>query len=43
MAVLGYAYLENSDDTPNSPSEVLVRRLQELEVEVVMHDPCVPG
>jgi len=42
VAVLGYAYLENSDDTRNSPSEVLVTRLQELGAEVVIHDPWVP-
>ena len=42
VAVLGYAYLENSDDTRNSPSEVLVARLRELGAEVVIHDPWVP-
>ena len=42
VAVLGYAYLENSDDTRNSPSEVLVARLQELGAEVRVHDPYVP-
>jgi len=42
IAVLGYAYLENSDDTRNSPSEVLVRRLRELGAKVVIHDPYVP-
>ena len=42
VAVLGYAYLENSDDTRNSPSEVLVTRLRELGAEVVVHDPWVP-
>jgi len=42
VAVLGYAYLENSDDTRNSPSEVLVKRLQGLGAEVVVHDPYVP-
>ena len=41
VAVLGYAYLENSDDTRNSPSEVLVKRLEELEAEVIIHDPYV--
>lgn len=41
VAVLGYAYLENSDDTRNSPSEVLVARLQELGTQVVIHDPYV--
>jgi UDP-N-acetyl-D-mannosaminuronic acid dehydrogenase len=43
IAVLGYAYLENSDDTRNSPSETLVARLRELGAEVVVHDPYVPG
>ena len=42
VAVLGYAYLENSDDTRNSPSEVLVARLKELGAEVIIHDPWVP-
>jgi UDP-N-acetyl-D-mannosaminuronic acid dehydrogenase len=39
--VLGYAYLEESDDTRNSPSEVLVSRLRELGAEVVIQDPGV--
>jgi len=43
VAVLGYAYLENSDDTRNSPSEALVAQLQELGAEVVVHDPYVAG
>ena len=42
VAVLGYAYLENSDDTRNSPSAVLVKRLCELGAEVTVHDPYVP-
>jgi UDP-N-acetyl-D-mannosaminuronic acid dehydrogenase len=41
LAVLGYAYLEDSDDTRNSPSEALVSRLRELGAEVVIHDPWV--
>ena len=41
VAVLGYAYLEDSDDTRNSPSEVLVSRLREMGAEVVIHDPWV--
>jgi len=43
VAVLGYAYLENSDDTRNSPSKALIQRLGELGAEVVVHDPWVPG
>ncbi|MCD4738722.1 MAG: hypothetical protein K8R89_05620 [Anaerolineae bacterium] len=43
VLVLGYAYLENSDDTRNSPSAVLVERLRALGAEVVIHDPYVPG
>jgi len=42
VLVLGYAYLENSDDTRHSPSAALVARLQELGAEVVIHDPYVP-
>ena len=41
VAVLGYAYLEDSGDTRNSPSRVLVERLRELGAEVVIHDPWV--
>ncbi len=42
VAVLGYTYRENTDDTRNSPSEVLVARLRELGAEVTIHDPWVP-
>jgi len=42
VAVLGYAFLENSDDTRNSPSEALIGRLRELGAEPVVHDPFVP-
>jgi UDP-N-acetyl-D-mannosaminuronic acid dehydrogenase len=41
VAVLGYAYLENSDDTRNSPSLPLMQRLRELNAHVVIHDPYV--
>jgi UDP-N-acetyl-D-mannosaminuronic acid dehydrogenase len=41
VLVMGYAYLEDSDDTRNSPSETLARRLAELEVETAIHDPFV--
>jgi len=41
IAVLGYSYLEESDDTRNSPSEVLVKRLRELGASPVIHDPFV--
>ena len=41
ILVLGYAYLENSDDTRNSPSAVLVGGLDALGAEVVIHDPFV--
>lgn len=42
ILVLGYAYLENSDDTRNSPSETLVGQLKKMKAEVVIHDPYVP-
>jgi UDP-N-acetyl-D-mannosaminuronic acid dehydrogenase len=43
ILVLGYAYLEDSDDTRNSPSEALVKILSERGAGVVIHDPYVPG
>lgn len=39
VAVLGYAYIENSDDARNSPSIPLIARLEEWGAEVVVHDP----
>lgn len=41
ILVMGYAYLENSDDTRNSPTRVLVEHLNLLGAEVVVHDPFV--
>ena len=41
VAVLGYAYLENSDDTRNAPSIALINRLEELGAQVRIHDPHV--
>ncbi|MBN2389241.1 MAG: nucleotide sugar dehydrogenase [Anaerolineae bacterium] len=41
ILVLGYAYLEDSDDTRNSPSKVLIAALRERGAEVVVHDPYV--
>lgn len=39
ILVLGYAYLENSDDTRHSPSAVLVARLRERgAVVMVAHE-----
>jgi UDP-N-acetyl-D-mannosaminuronic acid dehydrogenase len=41
IAVLGYAYLENSDDTRNSPTVPFVEALRAAGAEVVIHDPFV--
>lgn len=41
IGILGYTYLENSDDTRNSPSIALVKQLQSVGVEVAIHDPWV--
>lgn len=41
VAVLGYAYLPNSDDTRNAPSIALVEELKNLGVQVRVHDPYV--
>ncbi|MBN1122362.1 MAG: nucleotide sugar dehydrogenase [Anaerolineae bacterium] len=41
LAVLGYAYLEESDDTRNSPSAILVEQLEKLGIDHMIHDPWV--
>jgi UDP-N-acetyl-D-mannosaminuronic acid dehydrogenase len=41
ILVLGYAYLENSDDTRNSPSATLIAELSARGAEVSIHDPWV--
>lgn len=43
VLVLGYAYLENSDDARHSPSAVLIAHLRAQGAEVLVHDPFVPG
>lgn len=41
VAVLGYAYMEESDDTRNSPSEDLIAHLRDLGADIVIHDPWI--
>ena len=41
VAVLGVAYLENSDDTRNTPAAPLVHELSARGVQVACHDPHV--
>jgi UDP-N-acetyl-D-mannosaminuronic acid dehydrogenase len=41
VVVLGYAYLEDSDDDRNSPSKVLVTELEGAGAEVLVHDPYI--
>jgi UDP-N-acetyl-D-mannosaminuronic acid dehydrogenase len=41
VVVLGFSYLEESDDTRNSPSEVFVGHLERAGAKVVVHDPFV--
>jgi len=41
ILVMGYAYLEDSDDTRNSPSQALVAQLQTAGAQAVLHDPYV--
>ena len=43
VLILGYAYLEDSDDTRNSPSQILELSLQATGAEVSIHDPYVLG
>jgi UDP-N-acetyl-D-mannosaminuronic acid dehydrogenase len=39
--VLGYSYLQDSDDTRNSPSHELVAALEQRGFTVAVHDPFV--
>ena len=41
ILVLGYAYLEDSDDTRDSPSDYLMRFFEDEGVDVAGHDPFV--
>jgi UDP-N-acetyl-D-mannosaminuronic acid dehydrogenase len=41
ITILGYAYLEESDDTRNSPSEKLLELLFAKKADVVVQDPYV--
>ena len=41
IAILGYAYAGNSDDTRNTPTEPLLKMLRRTNAEIVVHDPCV--
>jgi len=41
VTLLGVAYLENADDTRNTPAAVLARQLRDRGADVVAHDPYV--
>lgn len=41
IAVLGYAYLANSDDTRDTPSQAFIEIMRERAAEVRVHDPYV--
>jgi len=41
IAILGVAFLENSDDTRNTPSRPLYERLVEKGAKPILHDPYV--
>ena len=41
IAILGVAYLEDSDDTRNTPAYALIRDLEVKGAEIIAHDPYV--
>lgn len=43
VALLGWAFLANTDDARNSPSELFYKRCLEVGAEVRVHDPWVKG
>jgi len=42
LAIMGWSYLEDSDDTRSSPSAALLAELQRAGAQVVVDDPMVP-
>ena len=43
VAVLGIAYLEDSDDVRNTPAQPLINTLRARDASVIAHDPFVWG
>jgi UDP-N-acetyl-D-mannosaminuronic acid dehydrogenase len=41
IVILGYAFLENSDDTRNTPAYPLYKSLENICQEIIVHDPYV--
>ncbi|HCR72778.1 MAG TPA: nucleotide sugar dehydrogenase [Anaerolineae bacterium] len=41
IAVLGYSYLEDSDDTRNTPTQVFITKLEAVGASISIHDPWV--
>jgi len=41
ILVLGYAYLQDSDDTRNSPSVAFIKQVEALDAQTVIHDPYI--
>jgi len=41
IALLGWAFIANSDDARNTPSEIYHDHMQRQGAEIVVHDPCV--
>ena len=41
IAILGYSYIGNSDDTRNSPTEKLIEILDRAKIKYKIHDPFV--
>lgn len=41
VLVLGYSYLEDSDDARNSPTDLLIKELRRLGASPVIHDPFI--
>ena len=43
VALLGWAFIQNSDDTRNTPAEPYLAAMEEMGAEVRIHDPFVDG
>lgn len=41
VAVMGYAFIEDSDDTRNTPADPVIKHFTDIGSEVIIHDPYV--
>ncbi|MFQ5910017.1 MAG: nucleotide sugar dehydrogenase [Thermoplasmata archaeon] len=43
VAIMGFAFIEDSDDARNTPALPIIERLKDSGAEIIVHDPYVDG